>query len=309
MTSPTVRTAADDRLALGMAAAIASMFLLAVMNVFAKLLSETHHVVEIAFYRNLIALLPFAVLILVLGRRDILKINSQPRALVARSVVGTISLIATFGAFAMLPMADAQAFLFTASLFVPLLGYFLLKEKVGPYRWSAVIVGFLGVLVMVRPTGDLNLLGAGLALFAALMHATLGTLLRLLGRTEEPLTVTFYFLLMGMLLTLPAMPFLAKMPTAYEVMLMFGAGLSGSAAQMLLSVSFRYAPAALVTIFNYSGIIWATAFGWLIWGDWPAVAVWTGAGIIIASSLFIVWREHRVMQRVTPLAPGSDAPK
>src|SRR5690606_19994294 len=140
--------------------------MLSLMNVFAKILSETHHVVEIAFYRNVIAILPFAFLIFVAGRREILRINSKPVALVARSVIGTVSLLATFGTFALLPLADGQALLFTASLFVPVLGYIFLSEQVGPYRWGAVLIGFAGVIVMVRPTGDINFLGTALALAA-----------------------------------------------------------------------------------------------------------------------------------------------
>ena len=309
MSTTPVHTEADDRPLIGIAAAAGSVLMLSLMNVFAKLLSDTHHVAEIAFYRNVIALLPFLAVIVLFSRYDILKINSKPNALIARSVVGTASLITTFAAFAVLPLADGQAFLFTASLFVPVLGYFVLREKVGPYRWSAVIVGFIGVLIMVRPTGHLNLLGVGLALSAALMHATLGTLLRLLGRTERPETVTFYFLLIGAILTLPAMPFVATVPARDELLLFLGAGLTGAMAQLLLSVAYKNAPAALATIFNYTGIIWATAFGWFIWGDWPALPVWIGAGIIIASSLVIVWREQHIARKVTPVPPGPALPK
>ncbi len=308
-TPPAPLPAPADRIGLGMATAAASVLMLSLMNVFAKLLSDTHHVVEIAFYRNVIALLPFLAMIVFFGRRDILVINSKPRALVARSMIGTVSLLATFGTFSLLPLADGQAFLFTASLFVPVLGYLFLSERVGPYRWGAVLVGFVGVIIMVRPSGDLNLLGVALAMTAALMHAALGTLLRLLGRTERPETVTFYFLLIGAGLTLPAMPFMAVMPGRDEILLFLGLGLSGAAAQYLLSIAYKSAPAALVTIFNYTGIIWATTFGWFIWGDWPELPIFIGAGIIISASLFIVWREQRRLSRATPVPPGPALPK
>jgi len=288
------RTAQIDRIALGMAASAASFFALTTMNVFAKLLSPHHSVIEVAFYRNIIAAAPFAVWFLLLGHREGLKIHGPKGTIVLRSVIGTVSLLATFRAFNSLPMADAQALFFTSSLFVPVMGYFLLKEHVGPYRRSAVIVGFLGMLVIVRPTGSVNLTGVSFALTAAFLHASLGMLLRVLGRTERPETVTFYFLLIGAGLTGLAMPFVATVPAWHEVPYFLGAGISGAFAQFLLSVAYKYAPVALVTIFNYTGIVWATAFGWFIWGDWPGVPVWTGAGIIIASSLFIVWRENRM---------------
>ena len=299
--APPKAPAHRDRIALGMAAAAASIFLLNTMNVFAKLLSPTHSVIEVAFYRNAIAAAPFAVWIFLLGRRDLLKINSRPDAIVLRSVVGTVSLVLTFRAFNFLPMADAQALFFTSSLFLPVMGWLFLKERVGSHRWSAVLVGFLGMLVIVRPTGAVNMTGVTFALSAALMHATLGTLLRVLGRTERPETVTFYFLVIGTAMTGLAMPFVATMPQWNEVPLFIGAGLSGALAQICLSAAFKYAPVALVTIFNYTGIVWATGYGWFIWGDWPGAPVWIGASIIVASSLFIVWRENR-MARLAVLA-------
>jgi drug/metabolite transporter (DMT)-like permease len=280
-----------DQVVLGMAASAASFFLLNTMNVFAKLLSVQHSVIEVAFYRNVIAAAPFAVWFLLLGHREGLKIHGRPSVLILRSVIGTVSIMATFKAFNTLPMADAQALFFTSSLFVPVMGYFFLREHVGPYRWSAVAIGFLGMLVVVRLEGAFNMVGASYAITAAFMHGMLGTLLRVLGRTERPETVTFYFLALGAAMTGLAMPFIATTPHWGELPLLLGAGISGALAQVTLSIAYKYAPVALVTIFNYTGIIWATAYGWLIWGDWPGEAVWTGAGIIIASSLFIVWRE------------------
>ena len=287
------RAVHKDRIALGMAASAASFFMLNTMNVFAKLLSDHHSVIEVAFFRNLIAAAPFAVWFFLLGHREGLTVHGSASVLVVRCVAGTVSLIATFRAFNALPMADAQALFFTSSLFVPMMGYFFLKEEVGPYRWSAVAIGFLGMLVIVRPTGAVNLTGSSYAIAAAFMQGALGTLLRVLGRTERPETVTFYFLAIGAAMTGLVMPFVAVVPAWHELPLFLGAGISGAFAQVFLSIAYKYAPVALVTIFNYTGIVWATAYGWFIWGDWPGAPVWTGASIIIASSLFIIWRENR----------------
>jgi drug/metabolite transporter (DMT)-like permease len=292
-----------DRIAFGMAAAAAAFFMLSTMSMFAKLLSPTHTALEIAFYRNTIAAIPFAIWFFFLGRRDLLKVNSRVDTLVLRSIIGTISIVATFKAFNYLPLADAQALFFTSSLFVPIMGTLFLSERVGPYRWSAVAIGFLGMLVIVRPSGAVNLTGFLLAISAAMMHSILSTLLRILGRTERPETVTFYFLLIGSVLTGLAMPFMATTPTWHDVPLLLGAGISGALAQTLLSAAYKFAPMALVTIFNYLGIVWATAYGWFIWGDWPSPPVWIGAGIIIASSLFIVWRENKLAKLAKLLPP------
>jgi drug/metabolite transporter (DMT)-like permease len=292
-TAPVAAPVHRDRIALGMAAAAACFFMLNTMSMFAKLLSPTHSAIEIAFYRNVIALAPFAAWVFILGRRDLLKIHSRPDAIVYRSVIGTASLIVTFQALSYLPVADAQALFFTSSLFAPVMGFLFLSERVGPYRWGAVLIGFLGILVMVRPSGAVNAAGVAFALSAALMHASLGTLLRVLGRTERPETVTFYFLVIGSAMTGLAMPFAATMPRIEEAPLLLGVGLSGALAQILLSAAYKYAPVALVTVFNYSGMVWAAAYGWFIWGDWPAAPVWIGSGVIVTSSLFIVWRENR----------------
>jgi len=295
-------TASKDHIVKGMIAAVGAYFMLSLMNVFAKILSETHHVIELGFYRNLIATIPFLFMIFVMGKRDIMKINKSRKGVIIRAVLGTLSLVITFAAFAAMPMADVAAFLFTSSLLVPVFGFFFLKEQVGVYRWSAVIIGFLGVLIMLNPTGDVNVIGVTLALTAALMHTVLQTILRFLGRTERPETITFYFVFLGTLITALFMPWFATTPTWAEVPLLLGLGLSGLCAQYLLSIAFGNAPAALVTVFNYSGIIWATLFGWMIWNDWPAYTIWIGGTIVIASNIFIVIRESKLSKQVDDLS-------
>jgi len=279
---------------MGMTCAIAAFFMFAVMNVFAKILSEHHHVVEIAFYRNAIALIPFLFVIYGMGKREILTIRSSPRGIVIRSIVGTISLAATFGTFALLPLADGTAFLFTSSLLVPALGFFFLGERVGRYRWGAILVGFLGVCVMLQPSGTVNMTGVAVALTAAALHATLQTILRYLGKTESPETVTFYFVFIGTFVSLIPMPLFFTMPTWSDVPYIIGLGLSGVVGQILISTAYKNAQASIVTVFNYSGIIWATSFGWMFWNEWPDKAILTGGAIVIASNVFIIYREQKL---------------
>lgn len=283
-----------DHVAVGMLAGAGAFLMFTIMNVFAKLLSERHSVIEIAFYRNVIAIIPFLLMIFALGDRNIMVIRTKPAFVLSRAVLGTLSLTLTFAAYAVMPMAETNALMFTASLFIPVLGVLFLDESVGVYRWSAVLVGFVGVVVMLKPSGDVYLFGVGLALSAALMQAILQVILRHLGPHERPQTVTFYFFAVGIGVTALAMPFVAVQPTMDEIPLLLGVGLSGSAAQFCLTLAFRNAPAAVVAVFNYSGIIWATLFGWLIWNDWPLPTVFIGAAIVIASNLLIIWRESRL---------------
>jgi drug/metabolite transporter (DMT)-like permease len=295
-----------DHPLLGMGCAIAAFFMFAVMNVFAKKLAAHHSVVEVGFYRNFIAMLPMLFMIYVMGKKEILVIRSNPKGIVIRSVIGTVSLVATFGAFAAMPLADATAFLFTASLIIPVLGYFFLGERVGPYRWGAVLVGFLGVVVMLKPTGAVNLHGVALALSAATMHATLQTILRALGKTEKPETITFYFVFIGTFVSLIPMPLVFTMPTWSEVPYILGVGISGVLAQMLLSVAYKNAQVSIVTVFNYSGIIWATLFGWLFWNEWPDEAIFIGGFIVIASNVFIVYREQKLARQARATVQKTD---
>lgn len=286
-----------EHVVIGMAAGMGAFFMFTVMNMFAKLLSANHSVIEIAFYRNVIASVPFLIMVFILGNRDILVIRSKPVGVVLRAVFGSITLATTFAAFSMMPLADTTALLFTTSLFIPILGVILLREKVGPYRWTAVAVGFAGVVIMARPTGDVYALGVAVTLIAALMQASLQVLLRYLGAYERPETLTFYFFIVGALVMALPLPFIAVRPTLAEVPLLLGVGLSGAIAQWLLSQAFRNAPVAIVTVFNYSTIVWATLFGWLIWNDWPLPAVFAGTAVVIASNFLIIWRESR-LQRI-----------
>ncbi|WP_191621252.1 DMT family transporter [Marinihelvus fidelis] len=287
-----------ERVTVGMAAAVGAFFCFTLMNVFAKLLAANHSVVEIAFYRNFIAIIPFLIAIFVFGRREILVLKSKPMLVGVRAVVGTLSLCATFYAYSLMPMADTTVLMFTSSLFIPVLGVIFLKESVGPWRWAAVVVGFIGVLVMARPTGNVYALGIAVALGAACLHATLQIILRYLGQFERPVSIAFYFFLIGVIVTAIPLPFVAVRPTADEIPLLLGVGLSGAGAQWLLSTAFSHAKAAIVTVFNYSSIVWATLFGWLIWSEWPLPHVIIGALIVIGSNLLMIWREAR-LGRVT----------
>lgn len=290
---------------LGMAIAAVAFFFLSLMSLFGKLLSDSYNIAEIAFWRNLIAVMPFFALIVFFGRRDILKVKSRPGVLVARSVIGTVNLIFLFGAFWLLPMADATALTFTSALFVPMLGFFFLAEKVGPYRWSAILIGFIGVLIIAQPTGNWNFGGVAFAITGAFFQAVLAIMLRLLGRTEGAETMAFYLLLTGVLLLAPLMPFLGHVPSPDDIWLLLGLGLSGAMMQFVIAVAYIHTPAALASLFTYTQIIWATIFGWVIFGQWPGKNIWLGAGIIILASLIVILREQFLARKgVLPRQPA-----
>ena len=268
------------------------------MNAFAKYLSAQHSVIEIAFYRSLIACIPFLIAIFLFGKREILVVQSKPRIIAARAVLGVVTLMMTFTAYSLMPMAETTVLLFAASLFIPILGVLILKESVGPWRWAAVVIGFIGVAIMAQPSATMTVIGVTVALTTALMQAFMSILLRHLGGHERPETITFYFFVIGTLLTGLAVPFVANPPTIQEIPFFVGVGLTGAAAQWLYANALKYTPAAIVAVVNYSSIVWAMLLGWLVWYEFPTSVVLIGAAIVIAANIFIVWRENRVRQAV-----------
>jgi len=286
---------------IGLSAAAGAFLAFTVMNVFAKYLSDGMSVIEIGFYRNLVACVPFLVAIFVFGRREILVIRSKPHFIAIRAVLGTLTLIMTFAAYSLMPMAETAVLLFTASLFIPVLGVVFLRERVGPWRWSAVFVGFAGVAIMLDPTGAMTPTGIAIALTAALLQAVLSILLRHLGGHERPETITFYFFVIGMFVTGLAMPFVASGPALEDVPHLLGIGLAGAAAQWLYSTALRHTPAAVVAVFNYSSLVWAMLFGWLIWNEWPLPIVFAGSAVVIGSNVLIIWRERRLRRSPKPV--------
>jgi len=302
-TPPASNQQHSDQVFKGVLFAATAFFLLAVMNAIAKVLSEEHHVIEIAFYRNLFSFIPFLLFILGTKRLHLFK-TQRPKMIAFRSVFGLICLCTTFAAFQALPMAEVTVLLFTSSLLMPALSYFILKERVGRYRWAAIAIGLCGVIIMAGPSGMMNMTGVVLALLAATMHATLGMILRSL-KTESPLTVTFYFVTTGMVLSGLFMPFIATPPDTEEIPLLLGLGFTGALAQLCLASAFKNAPAAAVSPFNYTGLIWATGFDILIWQAVPGWPVFLGGFIVIGSSLFIAYRERLNEQRLKKAASAN----
>lgn len=284
-TSPTT-----DRLHRAIACALAAHFLFFIMGACAKILSDTHHVVEIAFYRNALIVLPFAIFIYMRGKTSLFK-TKKPRMIAFRAILGAVSLIITYGALSRLPMSYATVIFFTSTILTPVFSFFILKEYIGIHRWSAVLFGMIGVVIISQPTGGLDAWGLILALTAAFLHATLYITLRQL-KSESPLTTTFYFILAGALIPAFAMPWIAKTPQVSEFLLFGVVAASGGIAQICLASAYKYAPASFITPFSYSALLWTLAADILIWG-YPVdfYAVFLGAGLIILAQIYILYRE------------------
>lgn len=268
-----------------------SVALFSVMNVFVKLASESHSVVEIMFFRNALAIIPVVMMILLHPLQAQLFKTANFKGHLFRGLVGMVSMTCFFWSFVLLPLADATAIQFAMPIILTALSVPVLKEKVGPWRWGAVVVGFMGILVIAAPTGDTNVIGTLVAFGAAVCTAITMMIVRTLGRTEHALTIVFYFSVIGTLVTGAMLPWYWAPPSLESFFYLVLCGLTGGAGQVFLTKAYAEAPAAYVSPFNYTSIIFATFFGWMIWGDVPSTQVLIGATIVIASGLFILYRE------------------
>lgn len=233
--------------------------------------------------------------------------TKRPLAHFTRGVLGLTTMALAFSALAFLPLAEATTISFVAPLFSVALSALILGERVGRYRWSAVLVGFAGVLVVMRPgSSDLPPLGLALALLAAAGVAAVTITIRQIGKTESTPTTVLWFTGMSMLVTGSLLPFFGQAHDPVTWGVLAALGLFGGLGQLFLTGALRYAPVSVVVPFDYSQLFWAVLLGWWLFDARPPATTWAGAAIIVASGLFTLWREQRLgvieRRRVTPVA-------
>jgi len=276
----------------GVVLILAATLCIVLMNTCAKMVSPAHDPIEMVFYRGLVALSLLIPYMLLTQPRSVFKTN-RIRTHLYRSVVGNLGVGFVFWAYSLLPMADATALLFAALLFVTILSPIMLKEKVDRYRWAAVIVGFAGIILIARPSGDMFSNPVSLiALAAALCIALVDIALRNLGRTDEAATTVFYFLLIGVLISGPYTLIYGSAPNLDILPWIFGIGIFAAIQQVAKTTAYQFAEASLLAPYTYTAIVWATLMGWIIWHDLPALSVSMGTAVVIGSNLFITWRER-----------------
>ena len=270
-----------------------AMLMLATTYVCGKLLSDRGvGVGEIVFYRQLFAW-PVAAAWLVATMGIGAVRTSRIGMHISRSILGMIGMLLNFGAVALLPLAESTSIAFTMPIFATILSAMVLREHIGIHRWSAVALGFVGVLIMAHPdSANLASFGVIVALAGAFVTAIISIVLRDLNKTEHAPTIVFWFTTisippLGLLVLTSA----TSHDTAQWALLVL-LGMSGGAAQLLMTFALRFAPVSIVIPMDYSQLIWATAAGYLLWDSWPTLAGWAGAAMIAAAGLYIAWRER-----------------
>lgn len=265
------------------------------MNTCAKMSSLAHDPVEMVFYRGVIALALLVPYMLLTRPLSVFK-TGRIKIHLYRSILGNLGIGFVFWAYTLLPMADATSLLFAAPLFVTALSPLLLKEYIDKHRWAAVIVGFIGIIMIAKPTSAmLSNPASAIGLAAALCGALVDMTLRNLGRTDNPLTTVFYFILIGVLVSGPYTFIFGSAPKTDLLPWLFGIGIFTAIQQLAKTTAYRHAEASLLAPYTYSAIIWATLTGWIFWKELPTLSVILGTIVVIGSNLFIIWQERQRM--------------
>lgn len=266
---------------------------LSIMFVSGRIASERGvNLIETVFYRQLIALpVVFAWIASSTGLSAIKTRRIGVHA--TRMAIGLIGMMLNFLSYILLPPAEAATIGFTMPIFGTILSALVLREATGIHRWTAVLIGFAGVLVMVRPdAGHFPVQCVAVAIAAALVTASVSLVLRELGRTESAGVVVFWFTLLSMVPLGIAMPFYAQAHDMVTWGWLLAIGIVGGVAQICLTAALRWGPVSVVLPMDYSAIIWTTLLGVAIGQGWPMATTWIGATLIVASGLYIAWREH-----------------
>lgn len=223
-----------------------------------------------------------------------------------RAMIGMIGMFFTFGAPLLLPLTEATTLGFTTPIFAVILSALFLQERVGPVRWLAVLLGFAGVVIITHPgSSDIPMLGAAVGLCAAFMVALISIQVRDLGRTDESLSIVFWFAALSAPVLALLLPFYASHHTPYQWGLLLLGGVLGCVGQILLTAALRFGQVASVIVMDYSSLVWATLYGWLWWDQLPSTSTWLGAPAIIAAGAVIAWREHLHAKAVSPATTGA----
>jgi drug/metabolite transporter (DMT)-like permease len=274
---------------------VASTMAFSVMHTAVRYLSAEMHPLQIVFFRNLFGMILFVPLVM-RGGFSFLATKRLPMHL-TRAGLNVLAMAAFFMALSLSPLARVNALAFSAPLFTAILSVVILGERIRARRWSAIVFGFIGAVVILRP-GVANIdLGSWLTLVSAALWGMTMIVIRLLGRTESSLTTTGYMILLLSILSLGPALYVWQWPqgTAWAILLLIG--ISGTAAQIGLAEALKTAEMTVVLPFDFLKIVWAAMLGFMLFSEVPILTTWIGAAIIFASSFYVAYRERQVARK------------
>lgn len=298
MAQPVVHNRPNIAIALKLVAVCLFMIMAAVIKVAVQSVPPGQAV----FFRSLFAI---PVILLWIWQQGALRealIPNNLRGHIWRGLFGTTAMGLTFAGLGLLPLPEVTAIGYATPIFTVILAVFMLNERVGLYRMSAVALGLIGVLVVIWPRLTLDAaaltqgaaLGAILVLIASILRALVQIHIRTLVKTEHTAAIVFYFSATATIMSLFSIPFGWVVPDPLTLGLMIGAGLIGGVAQILVTASYRYGAASMLAPFDYSSLIFAGLIGWLVFSEIPTWSMIVGAGLVVAGGAVIMWRERQL---------------
>jgi len=258
---------------------------------------------ELVFFRSLFALPPIFIFLASRGELAVGIRTRRPLWHLTRGLVGTMAMGTGFLALTSLPLPEAVALSYTMPLLIVLFSAVFLKEQVRIYRWSAMIVGFIGVGIITAPRlnvfsggfqADVAAIGVIAALFGACFGATAQLIVRQMVQVERAATIVLYFSATSTLVSLVTLPFGWVMPSPAQWAMLIGAGIFGGIGQIFLTSSYRHADVSVIAPFEYTSLILSLLVGYFVFGDVPSAAMIAGSVVVVAAGIFIIFRERQL---------------
>jgi drug/metabolite transporter (DMT)-like permease len=306
----------------GAAILVFGLFLFSIQDIIIKYFSGDYSVLQIVFVRGLIAM-ALLLLLFRLMRERIALVSKRPFMMLCRGLMGFSSYTCYYLAVAAMPLAEVASITFTMPLFVTAMSSLILRENVGIRRWAAVIMGFVGVLIMLSPSGEFNGLAVIFAFLAAITYASQTILTRFLGSHDHALTIAFnaifVFTAVSGVLSLamlsdiisitsshPSLAFFGRdwvMPAGFDLLLMLVIGFIAAIGFYCLSQAYVVSEASAIAPFEFTYILWAVVFGYLFWQEVPGFTTLIGIVVLVSSNLYIWYRERQIGLSETAVLP------
>lgn len=281
---------ADTARLRGIAYMLASTVMFSCMHGTIRHMSAELHPFEIAFFRNLFGL---AMLAPLLFRYGIAPLRTAKLKLhVLRGFFNITSMLCFFYALSIAPLTDVAAMTFASPIFATALAVFVFGEKVGIRRWTAIVIGFAGTLVVLRPGFEGVALGPLLALFASLIWGVALLMIKVLVRTESSLTITAYMMILLTPFSLIPAVFFWQWPTGEQYSWLAFTAVLGTSGHLFLNQALKVAETSVVMPVDFVRLIWVAIIGFFAFGEVPDLFTWIGGAIIFSSALYIAYREN-----------------
>jgi drug/metabolite transporter (DMT)-like permease len=277
--------------------------LISCLHALVRDMTQELHPFEVAFFRNLVVLIVLTPLVL-RQDRDAWK-SKRPDLQLMRGIVGLGAMLTWFYALSLVPVGDATALSFTVVLFTSLGAVFMLREKMGVRRWGALIVGFVGTAIILRPGFQEISAGYMWALASTVMWAWALLLVKVLVRYDSPVTIVFY----SSVYFTPATFFIAlffwEWPTWPQLVEMIAIGLIAAAAHVSMAKAMQLGEATAVMPADFTRLLWAAGLGYVMFGEFPDLWTWVGGTVVFCSTLYITYRESRVKGKAEIAVKGT----